>query len=69
MLGLQLSKSLTHWAAVILFFYFGLRSLYDAITEKVRSSPAITAQSCRFAITMATPDLFCTVLTCPAAPS
>ena len=34
---LQISKKYTHWAAVILFFSFGLRSLYDAVTGEVCS--------------------------------
>lgn len=29
-----ISKSLTHWAAIILFMAFGLRSLYDAFSAK-----------------------------------
>lgn len=31
----QISKKYTHWAAVALFFFFGARSLYDAITGEV----------------------------------
>lgn len=33
---LQISKKYTHWAAIALFFFFGARSLYDAITGEVR---------------------------------
>lgn len=37
----QISKKYTHYAAILLFVGFGLRSLYDAATESgVRSSPA-----------------------------
>ena len=31
---LQISKVYTHYAATLLFFFFGLRSLYDAFFKK-----------------------------------
>ena len=33
----QLSKTWTHWASTLLFFYFGLRSLYDILIAKARA--------------------------------
>ena len=32
---LQISKKYTQWGAVALFFFFGARSLYDALTGEV----------------------------------
>lgn len=35
----QISKSLTHYAAIALFIFFGLRSLHDAFAASESVSP------------------------------
>jgi hypothetical protein len=52
----QISKKYTHYAAILLFVGFGLRSLYDAATESgVRPRPPLLLVLSLFYIRYAIP--------------